>query len=390
MARTPALRRDEEQRRPLHQVEFQAGKVMEARPRHEGGGIEARAPDQRRRPRTPPVMARHSAPSPSPKRSSPIAPPKRGLERAGDDRGIGQLHARDGTIGRLGIAGEHRLRQRLQPGDRRAALVRGGVGHVVEHPHAHPRIDDLVEEFDEKDVAGEPRQVAQHVQLAPERILPLVSLHGADDAAHALVQRRRVGPAGERRGPRHRAADDQRGIEIVACVVEREGRHDAGPVRQELHQPFARKQEQGLADRRARNLEAGGEVALVERRARRDAHPEDFLAQHVMDLQRAAAPALACLCLGLRCHATMIRRAIRAFGGLALCCRENVWGSAQTTPLRRWCSSGVAGVHRRQQAPGWVATTGRLPRCGPKSASAERVYIFILRGGRAAGHESFA
>ena len=45
----PAARRHEQQRRALHQVEVEAGEIVEARPRHEGGGVQARVSDQRRR-----------------------------------------------------------------------------------------------------------------------------------------------------------------------------------------------------------------------------------------------------------------------------------------------------------------------------------------------------
>ena len=40
-------------------------------------------------------------------------------------------------------------------------------------------------------------------------------------------------------------------------------------------------------------------------------------------------------------------------------CRENVWGSAQTTPLRRWCSSGVAEFTVGNRRPvGWLRPVG--------------------------------
>ena len=74
----PGAGRDEEQRRPLHQREVEAGEIGEAGTGHEGGGIEAGGADQRGRAGAAPGMARHSAASPSPVRSTRIAAPKRG------------------------------------------------------------------------------------------------------------------------------------------------------------------------------------------------------------------------------------------------------------------------------------------------------------------------
>ena len=163
-----------------------------------------------------------------------------------------------------GVSGENRLGQRLQPAGRCAALLRGRVRVVVEHPHAHARVDHLIEELDEEDVAGECRQVAKRRQLAREQRLPVVVVQGLDEAPHVLVQSRRFGAARKRRCPCHGTGDDQCGVQVVAGVVEREVRHDAGPVGQKLDQSFAREQKQRLPDGRARDLEAGGEGALVE------------------------------------------------------------------------------------------------------------------------------
>ena len=153
--------RDEQQRRSLHQVEVESGEIVEARPWYEGGGIQPRVLDQRGRTVTAPVMAGHSAPSPWPKRSSCISPPKRGSSERPMIAASATIMSSIATIAGGGVFGEDGLGQRLQPAGRCVALLCGRVRVVVEHPHAHARVDHLIEELDEEDVAGECRQVAK-------------------------------------------------------------------------------------------------------------------------------------------------------------------------------------------------------------------------------------
>ena len=118
-----------------------------------------------------------------------------------------------------------------------------------------------------------------------------------------------------------------------------------------LDQSFAREQEQGLPDRRARDLEAGSEVALVEGGAWGNPQPENLFAQDVIHLQRAAAPALPGSCLDLRCHAPRIRLPIRLLCRIALCLHNG----------RLRVSQDAEGRHRNDAIRN-LGARGRSPR----------------------------
>jgi len=81
---------------------------------------------------------------------------------------------------------------------------------------------------------------------------------------------------GELAGLAFETGDD---LEGVGDVPRRELRRDRTAVRDEVHQALRREHADRLAQRRARDLELFGELALVELRAGRDQAFHDLLAQ---------------------------------------------------------------------------------------------------------------